>query len=324
MSTSRPDNDRCVDKLPPALMLIIGQDSQEQRDAPIEIDVGGLLRALTSSANGKYLWTSGEEGVRVWRVEDGKQVATMETGVVWCLAMSRDGRRIAAGTLLGDVFVGDAKTYEKVFSHREDFQNINGVDFSPDSTRLVSASDNHTATVWEIETGERVRALHHEYGLKAARYSPLGDRIATASSNSIRIWDSNDGCLLVDIKEGLTPWYNTGLLWFNNHLVVISDSKIKQFEASTGSAVSEWSVPESDDYSCIVLPKHGEFIAYSTQRTVTFWDTVTHTQLALIQYSQDIRSIALSADDRFVATCGIGKGITIKPLPRITVSIVFR
>ena len=301
-------------------MLITGE---EHRNPPIDINVGGLLRPVTFSANGEYLLSNGEEGVRVWRVKDGEQVATMVTGVVLCLAVSKDSRWIAAGTSLGDVFVGNAETYKKVFSHKEDFHNINGVDFSPDSTHLVSASDNQAATIWEIETGERVRALHHKYGLRAAKYSPQGNRIATASSSSIRVWNSNDGCLLVDIDQGLTPCYNTGLLWFNSHLLVISDSKIKRFETSTGSVVSEWSVPESDDYSCIVLPKNGEFIAYSTQHTVTFWDTATHTRLGLIQYPQDVRSIALSADDRVIATCGIGEKITIKPLPRITVSLVY-
>jgi WD40 repeat protein len=64
--------------------------------------------------------------------------------------------------------------------------------------------------------------------------------------------------------------------------------------------------------SCIALPKHGEFIAYSTKRTVTFWDTSTHTQLGLIQHPQDIRSIALSPDDRFLAIGGEGGKITIR------------
>jgi hypothetical protein len=74
----------------------------------------------------------------------------------------------------------------------------------------------------------------------------------------------------VKIEVTVAPWNKTGLLWFNNHLFVLSDSKIKQFEASTGSAVSEWPVPDSNNFSCIGLPKHGRFIAYTTRRTVTF------------------------------------------------------
>jgi WD40 repeat protein len=72
----------------------------------------------------------------------------------------------------------------------------------------------------------------------------------------------------------------------------------------------------------MALPKHAEFIAHSTQRTVTFWDTATHTQLGLITHSQDIRSIAVSPDDRFLAIGGENGEIAINRLSRISVSIL--
>jgi WD40 repeat protein len=226
------------------------------------------------------------------------------------------------GHCSGAVFVWDAKTYEKVFSHREDAYNIKGVDFSPDSTRLVSASSNKTASIWDIATRERVQTLPTGFGEQP---SILRKAIASRQplADSVRVWDSNDGRLLVDIPVTVTPWNNTGLLWSNNHLFVISDTKIKQFEASTGSAVSEWPVPNSN-FSCIALSKLGKFIACSTQRTVTFWDTATHTQLGFIQHPQDIRSIAVSPDDRFLAIGGRNGKITIDSLSRITVSILSR
>ena len=277
---------------------------------------------MTFLANGKYLLIGELEGVRVWRVEDGKQVATLEARGVRCLAVSKDGRWIAAGTMLSDVFVWYAKTFEKIVSHREwHAYRINGIDFSPDSTRLVSASDNKTS-IWDIATGKQVQTLDHgDWVPLAAKYSPQGDRIATAPPDSVQVWDSKDGRLLVHIPVTVTPWYNTGLLWFNNHLFVVSDSKIKQLEAYTGSAVSEWPVPDSNGFSCIALPKHGKFIAYSTHRTVTFWDTATHTQLGLIQHPQDISSIAVSQDDRFLAIVGRGGKITINTLVSLVSSL---
>ena len=124
-------------------------------------------------------------------MEDGKEMATMEARNVRCLAVSKDGRWIAAGTDQGEVFVWDAETYEKVFSHGVDY--VSGVDFSPDSTRLVSGSTSgRTASIWDITTCKRVQTLVHSGWVRAAKYSPQGDRIATAASHSIRVWDSND------------------------------------------------------------------------------------------------------------------------------------
>ena len=302
-----------------ALTLII---RQEHRVPPIEIDVGSQVYAVTFSVNGKYLLSGGKEGVRVWRVKDGTQVARMEARYVNCLAVSKDGRWIAAGTYLGDVFLWDAKTHKQIFKHKpsDDYHTIKGVDFSPDSTRFVSASDNKTASIWDIPTSKRVQTLLHDNYLTAAKYSPQGDRIATATEYCIRVWDSKDGRLLLDIKIGVTPWYNTGLLWSNNHLSAISVGKIKEVDASTGSVVWQWPFPNSSICSCIAVPKHGQFIAYSAKCTVTFWDT-SHAQLGHIQHPRDICSIALSPDDKFIAIGGDGGKVN---LSCITVSVLFR
>ena len=288
----------------------------------IEIDGGMGIWRVAFAANGDYIVGGGQHGLGVWRVKDGKEMATMEARNVQCLAVSKDGRRIAAGTYFGAVFVWDAKTFEKVFSHKDD-HIILAVDFSPDSTRLVVGHNHHRTrpTVWDVSTRKKVLTL--EQGTRVAKYSPQGDRIATATDKSVRVWDSNDGRLLVGIPVGVSPSRNAGLLWLDNHLFVVSGSTIKQLEASTGSTISEWPVPGSDNNSCIALPQHGKFIAYSSNDTATFWDTSTHAQLGLIEYPPAIYSIALSPDDRFLAVNGNSGKITIKSLYRVTVCIVF-
>ena len=310
-----------TDNIAHALSLII---AQEQQDSQVEINVGNKLWAVAFSANGEYLLSGNDSGVQVWRVVDGEHLATIKARRVLCLAVSRDGRWIAARTWRDDMFVWDAVTHEKVLSQWEDHHIINGVDFSPDSARLVSASFAGTATIWDLATRKQIQILRHRHWMMAAKYSPRGDRIATATPNSVRVWDSSDGRLLVDVSVTVTPFFNTGLLWFNNYLFVVSNNKIKQLEASTGSPVSEWPVPDSNSYSCIALPKHGEFIAYSTQRTITFWHTATHTQLAFIQHTRDILSIAVSPGDQFLAILGGDGKITIKSLSCITVSTMSR
>jgi len=298
-------------------MLTVGQ----AHSPPVEIGVVVPTCVGTFSANGECLAGWDCLGVGVWRVEDGKQVGAMKARLVQCLAVSIDGKWIAAGTFDGDTLVWDANTYKQVFAHKD--VGINGVDFSPDSTRLVSASSSGTAIVWDIATREQVRTLHHEGWVAAAKYSPQGDRIATATlDGSVRIWDSNDGRLLVEIPVKVSPFYNTGLLWFHDHLFVLSKSDINEFEASTGSALSRWPVPGTNLSSSIALPEHGEFIAYSTGSTVAFWDTSTHAQLDLIQLTENSPSIALPPDNRFLAI-GESQKITFKSLSHIIVSIVF-
>ena len=68
------------------------------------------LYGVTFSTNGEYLLSGGVEGVQVGRVENGKQMATVNMVGTICLAVPYNGRWIAAGTHKGQLFVWDAET----------------------------------------------------------------------------------------------------------------------------------------------------------------------------------------------------------------------
>ena len=253
----------------------------------------------------------------MWGVKDGKREATMSVPCgAYCVAASKDGKWIAGGTKVGEVCVWDATTYKRVFADGFKSTAILDVDFSPDSTRLVSADGIlNTATVWDIAARKKVRILRKDSGqgwLLTAKYSPQGDRVATATHESVRVWDSDDGRLLADVKipmKGLRD-----LLWCKDHLFVkTGDSKIMRINAATGSTVSEWLVPSRDPFSCIALPQHAKFIAHSTKKTIAFWDTATHTQLSPIQHTHNIRSIAWTLDGQLLAISA-EKKIIVKDL----------
>ena len=238
---------------------------------------------------------------------DGERVVAIPAHDAFCVAASSDGRWIAAGTLSRKVFVWGATTYEQAFAGNTG-SDIYDVDFSPDSTRLVSASYNlGTAIIWDVATWRNVRTLSHRSFTYSTRYSPQGDRIATAGPDSVRIWDSNDGCLLVDIKVQVT--YTNCLFWCKNNLFVrTDDGKIWRIDAATGSTISEWPVPYAP-WPCIALLQHGKFIACSAEKAITIWDTTTQSQLSLIQLTHDVRSIACASNGELLAIGGQGKVI---------------
>ena len=302
------------------LILITGQE----RSLPIKINASRDLCAVTFSADGKHLLSGGrDQNVQVWRVLDGQRVATIKAKDVLCLAVSKNGKWIAGGRFCGDVFVWDAETYKRVWDYWED-SSIEALDFSSDSTKFVSGSWDGTATVWDVASGEKIWTLQHKRpAVTAVKFSSDGDRIATAIyKGSVRVsgCGCNNGQLLVDIPATVTCWQNNGLRWFNNHIFVVSDNKIEQLDPSTGSIVSEWAVPNSNYYSCIAIPRDGEFIACSTSRSVTFWDLSTHWQIDIIEYTEDICSIALSPDNRSLAIGGGYGTIITKDLSHIIVS----
>ena len=80
---------------------------------------------------------------------------------------------------------------------------VNSETFSPDGTKVVTASDDGTARVWETTRGESlVTLIGHEDVVNSAAFSPDGTRVVTASDDgTARVWDAVAGELLTILAE---------------------------------------------------------------------------------------------------------------------------
>jgi len=78
--------------------------------------------------------------------------------------------------------------------------------FSPNGTRLASASYDHTAKVWDAASGREVLTLDgHSKVVYDVAFSPDGKRLATASGDkTVKVWDVASGYELLGGHELLT------------------------------------------------------------------------------------------------------------------------
>jgi WD40 repeat protein/serine/threonine protein kinase len=78
--------------------------------------------------------------------------------------------------------------------------SVNSAQFSPDGKRIVTASDDGTARVWDAQTGQPLtESLKHRDRVWSAKFSPDGTRIVTASQDhTARVWDAQTGQPLTD------------------------------------------------------------------------------------------------------------------------------
>ena len=67
--------------------------------------------------------------------------------------------------------------------------------FSPDGTRIVTASADGTARLWDARTGEPIgKTLRQDGPVRAATFDATGERVVTASDDkTARIWDARTG-----------------------------------------------------------------------------------------------------------------------------------
>ena len=183
--------------------------------------------------------------IRTWRIQDGNEVGKpMNAGsAVYDIAVSRDGKWIVSGTENGLMTVWNAKTrksHEKStkFKHAS---RVNAVDVSPNGTKIASGSDDKTIFVWSLATNQRLLgALKHDNWVTGAKFSPDGCLIATATWNhdSVRVYNSQNGHLLIDVPIQVKSYLNQSLTWAidGKQLFVLShDGNIHYLDPSRGT-----------------------------------------------------------------------------------------
>ncbi|KAF8546332.1 hypothetical protein OG21DRAFT_1502001 [Imleria badia] len=308
----------------------------------IEINAGQHpICSVSFVEDGKQVLSSGTEGMlRRWRVDDGCEARKPmgDEGVeIYAAAVSPDGRWLVCGLRpikwTGDfpvlVAVWDAQKHEKLLDIRSGHGHTNtvfSVDISPDSTKFAtggSPSDKH-AFIWNMTTGEQlVGPLQHDGAVVAVRFSPNGDRIATATadelstSKSIRIYNSKNGQQLLDIPCHFYLHESLPLAWLadGRQLFAASYSEVKHFDTSSGSLLSKWSVPGGGTTVSVVLSRNQKFSAVASYDTLSFWDTSANRQIGpVINYTSVINRIALSPNDDCIATGENNGKVTLRSL----------
>ena len=177
----------------------------------------GKLRlkiASPSSANrmaftpaGRFLLTSWENAgmIRVWDVDSGKEVRTIESGMkkVRAFALTRDGKRLHSvvsdspygwHSPVGDESfqVWDFESGEKLREFKFTTASTESVALTVDGASLLTGSANGIIHVMDVETGnERATLPGHSHSVGALAFSGDGTLLASGSlDQTIRVWDA--------------------------------------------------------------------------------------------------------------------------------------
>ncbi|MCI0536854.1 MAG: protein kinase [Verrucomicrobiales bacterium] len=179
-------------------------------------------------------------------------------------------------------------------------------ELSSDGSRVVTASSDRTARVWNAETGHPITPpLQHAAAVRYAAFSPDGSRVLTASADHTAcVWDARSGQQLLDsirhdgsVEQALfTP--------DGERIVTASeDGTARIWDVRDGHPIGE-SLRHWSAVDCLALSRDGTFVVTGARDgEARVWSAVTGKPISpTFKHRDRIRSVAFSQDGLFVAT----------------------
>jgi WD40 repeat protein len=184
------------------------------------------------------------------------------------VAVSRDLARVALSwpdQLTIEVY--EAPSGRRLAVCRGHDQLINALAFSPDGSRLASASDDGTARLWDAATGAPLHVLRtHSAKVLHVAFRPDGARLLTTSADgTVRRWATSSG------KEEIYPY--TG---------------------HTGEV-----------YAAAFSPDGESIVSGGDDRTVRLWHAAGRADVAVLQgHTGAVKALAFGPDGRSLTSLG--------------------
>jgi len=162
-------------------------------------------------------------------------------GVLGISATSPDGMRIVSVEGDGIVQIVDVESWEvlHIFEGHTDW--VRSAQFSPDSRRIITSSDDKTIRILDAGSGRELRRFAHTGGVIFAAFSPDEQQIATGNKDGIvRLWDAAMERELQQF-EGHTDWAHYIIFSPNGQQIATSgnDGTIRLWDVESGKELQK-------------------------------------------------------------------------------------
>ena len=193
-------------------------------------------------------------------------------------------------------------SYPDLMALRGHTDRIAWASFSPDGTQLATASDDDSAKVWDVRTGDEIMTLQGEQGnVERVAYSADGQLLATShTGGSTMLWDVGTGRRLLEVEGDAVAFSPDGKC-----IATASGlgSWATLYDSGTGAERCRLE-GHTDDILHVAFDSDGKRIATASRdRTIRIWEAASGKPVhELTGHTGAVRCVAFSAHGEYIAS----------------------
>lgn len=182
------------------------------------------------------------------------------------------------------IYIWDIETGQFVRSWTAHTDFVLSASYSPDGTKIVTASQDKTAKIWDAHTGKLLFSLDgHTESVSLASYSPDNSRIVTASrDDTTKVWDANTGKLLFSLTKSKNNFNSASYSPNGSQIITLSwdeialENVVNIWDANIGKLL--FFLKSEDSFSSASYSpdsKHIVTVSSDDKKTISIWDANT-------------------------------------------------
>ena len=185
---------------------------------------------------------------------------------------------------------------------------VTSVAISPDGRYLITGSEDHTAKLWDIASGEELRSFAgHSDRIYSVAVSPDGRSLITGSKDkTAKLWEIESGKEVRSFAGHSDAVSSVAVSPDGRYLISGSwDKTAKLWDIETGEEVRSFAGHSKAVSSVAISPDGRYLITGSGDQTAKLWDIASGEEVhSFAGHSKAVSSVAISPDGRSFFTVG--------------------